>query len=581
MDRFRKEGLPFSVGVIDMDWHLVNNDVVRKSGFSGWTGYTWNKELFPDPAGFVNELHKRGLKTCLNDHPADGIAPYEAKYEEAAKALGKDPRKKHPIAFDIANRQYTDVYYDVVLRALEDDGVDFWWVDWQQGPWSSKPGVDPLWLLNHTSFLNNKRGNTRPLTFSRFAGPGSHRYPVGFSGDSVVTWESLNFQPEFTATSSNIGYGWWSHDIGGHMGGYRDDELATRWVQLGVFSPILRLHSTHNPWNSKEPWRFVSEARSVQNDALRLRHQLLPYLYSMNVRSAKDDEPLVQPVYWHYPQVPEAYINKNTYMFGSELFVAPITSPQDKVTRRAKTQCWLPPGRHIDIFSGVVYDGGREVAFHRQLSSYAVFAKEGSIIPLDSDKEPPNGCPNPEGFRLLIAVGADGAFNLYEDDGSGSTVEKTKLITTPITWSQKSATLTIGPSSGTDPSIPSKRNWTVQFLSLSPDDVSKATATVDGQKISLKDATSIPAVATTSKLEICLNHKNPQLALNKSLDLAYEIVDEAQSAFDEKNVIWKILEAESPLTVKMSELMGLRGLPESLREALTEVLLADSRVYEA
>ena len=90
-------------------------------------------------------------------------------------------------------------------------------------------------MLNHYHYLDNARGGKRPLTFSRYAGPGSHRYPVGFSGDSIVTWESLNFQPYFTSTASNIGYGWWSHDIGGHMLGYRDNELALRWVQLAYF----------------------------------------------------------------------------------------------------------------------------------------------------------------------------------------------------------------------------------------------------------------------------------------------------------------------------------------------------------
>ena len=107
------------------------------------------------------------------------------------------------------------------------------------------------------------------MTFSRYAGPGSHRYPVGFSGDTVVTWESLQFQPYFTSTASNIGYGWWSHDIGGHMNGYKDDELEGRWYQLGVFSPINRLHSTKNEFNGKEPWRFKAEVRAAMDDFLR------------------------------------------------------------------------------------------------------------------------------------------------------------------------------------------------------------------------------------------------------------------------------------------------------------------------
>ena len=152
-------------------------------------------------------------------------------------------------------------------RGLEDDGVDFWWLDWQSGPHSRVAGIDPLWMLNHFHFLDSARDGRRPLTFSRYAGPGSHRYPVGFSGDTVISWASLAFQPYFTATASNIGYGWWSHDIGGHMFGGKDDELATRWLQLGVFSPILRLHSSANEFTTKEPWTYAPEARAVMTDA--------------------------------------------------------------------------------------------------------------------------------------------------------------------------------------------------------------------------------------------------------------------------------------------------------------------------
>lgn len=128
MDRFRQEVLPFSVGVLDMDWHLISQDVVKQSGFSGWTGYSWDKDLFPNPKHFVTELHKRGLKTCPNDHPADGVASYEDVYEDVAKAMGKDPKTGDPIPFDIANKAYCDAYFDIVLKAREDEGIDFWWV---------------------------------------------------------------------------------------------------------------------------------------------------------------------------------------------------------------------------------------------------------------------------------------------------------------------------------------------------------------------------------------------------------------------------------------------------------------------
>ena len=87
-----------------------------------------------------------------------------------------------------------------------------------------------------------------------------------FPGDTHITWESLDFQPYFTSTASNIGYGWWSHDIGGHMLGYRDDELEARWYQYGVFSPINRLHSSNSAFSGKEPWNFSMEVRSTMDE---------------------------------------------------------------------------------------------------------------------------------------------------------------------------------------------------------------------------------------------------------------------------------------------------------------------------
>jgi alpha-glucosidase (family GH31 glycosyl hydrolase) len=142
---------------------------------------------------------------------------------------------------------------------MEEEGVDFWWIDWQQGNTTKIEGLDPLWMLNHYHYLDSRRSGARGLTFSRYAGPGSHRYPVGFSGDTVISWDSLAFQPYFTANASNIGYGWWSHDIGGHMMGYRDDELYLRWLEFGVLSPIMRLHSTAIEVLGKEPWKYRAD----------------------------------------------------------------------------------------------------------------------------------------------------------------------------------------------------------------------------------------------------------------------------------------------------------------------------------
>ena len=294
LDRFAAAYVPLSVAVLDMGWHLV--DIDPKYG-SGWTGYTWNRELFPDPPAFLRELHEPGLAVSLNVHPAEGVHAHEHAYPAIAKRLGIDPASELPVSFDPTDPDFLQAYFGELHHPLEDQGVDFWWLDWQQGAVTRVPGLDPLWLLNHFHFLDSGRRGRRPLTFSRYAGVGSHRYPIGFSGDTVISWASLDFQPYFTATASNVGFGWWSHDIGGHFFGSKDDELATRWVQFGVFSPIMRLHSSFSPFNTKEPWRFGEQAKRIMERFLRLRYQLVPYLYTMNRRAHADGQPLVLPMY--------------------------------------------------------------------------------------------------------------------------------------------------------------------------------------------------------------------------------------------------------------------------------------------
>ena len=200
-----------------MDWHITKTG----NDSSGWTGYTWNRDLFPDPAGFIAWLHQHGLKTALNLHPADGVYPHEEQYAAMAKALDVDPATERPIDFNLSDPAFARAYFEILHHPLEAQGVDFWWLDWQQGTRSRLAGLDPLMWLNHLHFYDLARdGSKRPFIFSRWCGLGNHRYPIGFSGDTVVTWESLAFQPYFTATAANVGYGWWSHDIGGHMGGY-------------------------------------------------------------------------------------------------------------------------------------------------------------------------------------------------------------------------------------------------------------------------------------------------------------------------------------------------------------------------
>ncbi|KAF2836148.1 glycoside hydrolase family 31 protein [Patellaria atrata CBS 101060] len=583
MDEFTDKEIPLSVAVIDMDWHIT--DVPPQYG-TGWTGYTWNRKLFPDPAGFLAELHKRKLKVTLNDHPADGVRIFEDKYEDMAKALGIDHINKEPIPFDPTNRKFLDAFFDVLKRKIEGQGCDFWWLDWQQGSSCRIEGIDPLWILNHYQYLDSARDNKRPVTFSRFAGPGSHRYPIGFSGDTHTTWKELHWQPEFTATASNVGYGWWSHDIGGHMHGGRDDELSARWVQFGMWSPILRLHSSNNPFNSKEPWLYDAEASQVMKKAMILRHSLIPYLYTANARGHVEDEPLLMPMYWKYPRSRSAYAVPNQYFFGSELIVAPVTTPRSKATHLARTRVWLPPGRHIDIFSGDVYDGSREFWAHRTLAQTPVFAREGSIIPLGSSKEHWNGAELPTDIHLIVVVGQDGSFELLEDEGTGADAHEAEFARTPIKWEQASGKLTIGPVVDDNNVIPYERKWTVHFLGCSDIRLEKNEAFQLGHRRIRYNSGNLAHGATvtlsifrdTSSATVIQVGENLQLDVLDVPKRCYPIVYTSATEYDKKSVVWEILEETGQsFNVRASKLLSC-DIEQDLKDALVEVLLADRRI---
>jgi alpha-glucosidase (family GH31 glycosyl hydrolase) len=463
VQEFQEHGVPLSVCIIDMDWHLTQTG----NSSNGWTGYTWNEELFPDRVGFLAWLHAQGLKTSLNLHPALGIHPHEAAYPAMAERMGIDPASQQPVGFDIASQQFSAAYFDLLHHPYEQEGVDFWWIDWQQGGQTRMPGLDPLFWLNHLHWYDLPRdGNKRPFIFSRWGGLGNHRNAIGFSGDSHCTWDSLAFQPYFTATASNVGYGWWSHDIGGHQRGTNDPELYLRWVQYGLFSPILRLHSTCNPWLERRPWGFDAETERHASTAMRLRHQFIPYLYTASWVGHQTSRPLILPMYYLQPEEPAAYECPQAYSFGSELIAAPFTSPRDPQTGLSRQSVWLPDGLWYDFWSGEAYKGGWHVV-HGGLGDIPLFAKAGALVPLAEDARW-NQPGNPERLHLHAFAGADGHYDLYEDDGETQAYLQGVYAITPLRLRQsgQEMQLNIGPTTGDPGQLPDQRTWIIHLHGL-------------------------------------------------------------------------------------------------------------------
>lgn len=526
MQNFLDKEIPISVATIDMDWHWVDvierfgkeNALYRREGFpfknvlelfqsQGWTGYSWNTELFPDYKGLLNWLHEKNFKVTVNLHPAQGVRAFENQYEEFAEFMGIDPKTKKRIAFDITDPKFIEGYFRFLHKPYENDGVDFWWIDWQQERETKIKGLDPLWALNHYHTLDLASKNKRPLILSRFAEVGSHRYPLGFSGDTIISWKSLDFQPYFTANATNVGYTWWSHDIGGHQLGSRNDELYVRWVQLGEFSPIMRLHSTKDEFMGKEPWKYSFAANSAAVNALRERHALIPYIYSINRRTHEEGLALCEPMYYSYPNEKAAYEVPNQFFFGSELMVCPVTKPMDKRTFLAPTKVWLPKGRWTDWYTGRIYEGERFVTMYRDIDALPVLAKEGAIVPM-SQNDRTNDIANPEKLSVRIFRGTN-AFTLYEDDGETMKFEDGAFAETVLSVREagKDLLFKINPAKGDLSVIPEKREWKLIFDDISS--TKEITVRVGGRKKSVtpehkegKTIITLTSVPSNAEVEI-------------------------------------------------------------------------------
>jgi alpha-glucosidase len=407
VEEFRARQLPLDVLVIDMDWHLPDS----------WTGYTWNRELFPDPAGFLGWLHQRGLHSTLNLHPALGVQPFEQAYPDFVRAMQLDPDSEAAVPFHVTDPAYLRAYFELLHHPLEDQGVDFWWMDWQQGRSFGEQGVDPLPWLNHLHFTDlGRHPDRRPVAFSRWGGLGSHRYPIGFSGDSFAQWSALRFQPRYTAAGANVAYGWWSHDIGGHVGP-DDPELYVRWVQFGALSPILRLHSNQDPASERRPWRFGEQALAAARTAFHTRYELLPYLYTAARQAADTGLAPVRPMYWQAPEQDSAYAARYQYQLGDAMVVAPVVHPAEPATGLAPVLAWLPAGEWVERSTGERFTGPDWVYQPAGLDRLPQFVRLGSVLPLAEPAETTVAQPA-DHLVLSVFPGSSGTGLLYQDDGS-------------------------------------------------------------------------------------------------------------------------------------------------------------------
>ena len=490
ISKFRSMDLPIDVLIVDMDWHETwglrrHNTPLDEYGQTiGWTGYTWQKELFPSPANFLKWTELEHLKVALNLHPASGIQPYEAPYEDFVRQYGWKEKGKS-VPFHIDDPRWADAYFDTVLGPMEKEGVDFWWLDWQQ--WNESrftPGLSNTFWLNHTFFQHaaQSRPDCRPFTYHRWGGLGSHRYPLAFSGDTFATWATLAYLPYFTATASNVNYGYWGHDIGGHQfhdnQKSTDPELYTRWLQYGVFTPIFKTHSTKDPRIERYIWAFPNHMFYMR-DALRLRYTLAPYIYNAARENFDTGVGICRPLYYEEPETDEAYTHGEEFFFGRDILATAVTEPVDSLTRLAERTMWFPEGRWYDCATGAMYDGHTTRTLHYTVGENPWFARAGAILPMN-----PDGVQNLQQpcdtLVLTFIPGDDGALRYYEDDGISQRYTD-EFATTQITKRQSGSVIRveIAAREGRYAGAPDARSYELRFPATFP----PRSITIDGREI--------------------------------------------------------------------------------------------------
>lgn len=451
--------IPIDVMILDMNWHT-----------EGWTGWTWDRSIFPDPPGLLSWMHGRNLRTSLNLHPADGVDSDEQNFNLVRNDMGL-PTTATVVPWALEDSTFYKSMFKRIIRLRESEGVDFWWLDWQQNLVNTRmQGLGETFWCNHVFYndMKNNRPERRPVIFHRWGGLGSHRYPIGFSGDAIIDYSTLDFEIYFTATASNVCFGYWGHDLGGHQragaaSNPNDPELYLRWMQFGVFTPVFRSHATNDPSIERRIWLF--DNFNMLNDAIKLRYAMMPYIYTA-ARDAYDTGiSICRPLYYDSPEENNAYRYEDEYMFGNNILVAPIVKPTGS-DGMAHRQIWLPKGQWFDVSKNKLRDGNIEINEGYTQAEIPYFYQAGAVIP--TYQEVYNLQARPNLINLKVAPGADGTGVLYEDEGDNENYKKGAYTKTTFTQklSDNSISLKIGATEGYFTGMPATRDYQVDFLGI-------------------------------------------------------------------------------------------------------------------
>eukprot|EP00039_Didymoeca_costata_P004276 m.72389 g.72389 ORF g.72389 m.72389 type:complete len:805 (+) comp12322_c0_seq2:75-2489(+) len=548
IDDFQESQLPLDGINLDTEWHRSSNYLDwkfvahgEKTWYSGL--FDWDTTLYPNPQKMVQWLDSRGLWPVWFDiHQADGVQCLNSKFGDFAKQLGLPGDYDKTVPLDVQSKTYMEAFFQLLNSQV--NGSNYWWLDNPQDMSTVGPDFNAGFWDRIQFFLNSKAQGQRPTVMGPWGGLGTHRYPFVHSGDVITSWESLKFSPRYTSTAANVLLGYITHDIGGHRdyGGGNNPELYLRNIQYGIWTAMFRPHGARYPkggtgdtYFERRFWEFPYAYYKWMREAIQLRAQLVPHVYSEAINAYLTSIPMIRRLYVDWPEDENVYGDNNTvsseYMLGESILVAPIVTPMNESTNLTYHEFYLPSlssnGQWVEWQSGRCFKPANMYTSTYNLGEMPVFVKAGSIIPLGlqptrrydalrtGDIDPPCllgsasvASPKTISWNVFIGNASQGSGVLYEDDGLGTSYENNSIAETKATYEIDGLDmrLTVAPVSGDTKQTRLVRDyeWKIRNV-LSPSNISIVSCTSDGSS-SLWDAETL----TATVLVLCTLTHNDQ-----------------------------------------------------------------------
>ena len=393
------------------------------------------------------------IKLGLTFNPEKPIMPntVTARSLESMGINMNNPYSLLPLDTNNAN-----IYDALGVKSWLNNGIDAIYIDY-----NNIKDKEILSVLNHHTFslyglLQNKRG----AVLTRNHDDSIHKDGIIFTGKTKVDWTTLSILPRYFSTASNDAISYVATPIGGYYGGIENFELYIRYIQLGVYSPMLILASEDGKYYKREPWRWNEAQTEIIRKYLNLRNKLIPYIYTENYIYSKTGSPLIQPLYYKYPKIYDEPNYKNQYFFGSKMLVCPIVKKKNIIMNRVVQRLFIPEGTWYELESGKKYPGNKYYMSFYKDEDYPVFVRQGSIIIMSES----NTTDLPTDLEVIVFPGSDGSYQLYEDDGISCNYKNGTYSVTNYEYKHQlnQYELTIQ-NTGNTGLIPQERNYKIRF----------------------------------------------------------------------------------------------------------------------